>query len=146
MRRRILLALCLLILCSPALGEEDGTAPAAMSLRPSDDGFVRLDTETGAISHCSKRDEVWHCDVLVEDPVAATARIDALAAEVKALTEKVDALAAEVEAAEPEGPGVVALTPEDEKQIDRAMGFSEILMRRFFSLVRAMKEEAAGGG
>ena len=52
----------------------------AMPCSRSDDGFVRLDTQTGAVSHCGRREGVWFCEKLIEDETALDRRIAEIAA------------------------------------------------------------------
>ena len=75
--------------CAPLGGPRACPAPAAAddraragryAVQPSADGFIRLDTETGAVSHCGRREGVWFCEKLVEDQTALKSGIDALSA------------------------------------------------------------------
>ena len=108
------------------------------ALAPSElGGFVRLDTETGAMSHCGKRDGVWRCDVLLaEDSSVLQGRIDTLRSEVNALRSAVEALTARLDA-RPRQP----TAEEKKREMDQALGFTEQVMRRFFDMVREMKRE-----
>jgi len=36
--------------------------PGRYTMTPTDGGFVRLDTETGAVSFCSRKDTQWFCE------------------------------------------------------------------------------------
>ena len=114
-------------------------APGRYALQSSADGFVRLDTRTGAVSHCGRRDGIWFCEPFAEESAAVDARIDQLAAEVGALRDAVAGLATRLDRAPAPGPAAGSLSPEEEQEFDRAMGFSERLMRRFFAMVREMK-------
>ncbi|KAB2869433.1 MAG: hypothetical protein F9K43_11300 [Bauldia sp.] len=121
-----------------AAGQE---APGRYALQSSPEGFVRLDTRTGSVSHCGERDGVWYCEPFAEQGAAVDARLDRLAAEIAALQDELARLAARLDrpGAAPPGAGVGTLSPEEEKQFDEALGFSEKLMRRFFEMVREMK-------
>jgi hypothetical protein len=110
------------------------------AVEPSADGFVRLDTETGAVSHCTRREGVWYCDTVVEDRGALERRIDALTAKVDALTKRVEALAAAREGEKPGAPHATVKPAPPEDDLD----FAETLMRRFFEMVREMKQAQAG--
>ncbi len=35
------------------------------TMHKSDDGFVRLDTQTGVMSLCRRRDQGWSCDAMI---------------------------------------------------------------------------------
>ena len=66
--------------CWPA-----GSDQGRYQIAPDGDGFVRLDTETGALSHCERSDGVWHCAIVVEDRVEIDERIAALQEEMASL-------------------------------------------------------------
>lgn len=103
----VLAALAPAIAALPAAAQ-DAQAPAGrFQLAPGEgDGFVRLDTRTGAVSHCAQDQGVWHC-APIDDPVAAerlkalTARVDRLSGAVDALSSRVDKLAATAAAPAP---------------------------------------------
>ena len=98
MRRAIVLAAALLL---PAVVASGAVTPSGRySIEMQADGFIRLDTQTGNISHCSNRAGVWFCDIVSENRALLDQRLDALAA-------KVDAIAAEVAALKAR-PGAVA--------------------------------------
>lgn len=117
---------------STAPGFAQDAEPGRFAIEPSVDGFVRLDTETGAVSHCYRRDDVWRCDVLAEDRSA----IAEVADEVRALNDRIDALAARLEALEARDQAAVP-PPRTEPEA----GFAEALMQRLFDLVRDIRGE-----
>jgi hypothetical protein len=115
----------------PALADE----PAGRySVLPSSDGFIRIDTATGAVSHCGKRDGAWYCDVLIEDRGLIERRLDALTSQVAALSGQIAALAARIEEPKPPAPAPVAETRD----------FPGTLMHKLFVLVRGLKAAEAG--
>ena len=121
--RRSAVILAGLVLAGTAAGDE--TKPGGrFAIQPSDDGFVRLDTETGAVSHCGRHEGVWFCEKLVEDQTALERRIDELAAKVDALSKQVEGLAAH---------------PPPPAHVVEDTGFTTKLMRRFYALIRRMK-------
>src|SRR4051812_12613439 len=91
--RRSAVILAGIVLAGAATGDEIKPG-GRYAVQPSDDGFIRLDTQTGAVSHCGRREGVWFCEKLVEDQTALEKRIDELATRLDALSRKVDALAA----------------------------------------------------
>jgi hypothetical protein len=117
-----------LVLTGTAVGDEIKPG-GRYAVQPSDDGFVRLDTQTGAVSHCGRREGVWFCDKLVEDQTALEKRVEELAARLDVLAGKVDALAA--------GPPAVA-QPAPAPVVERT-DFTTRLMHRFYALIRRMK-------
>ena len=128
--RRIALLLVGVALAGTAAGDE--LKPGSrFAVQPSDDGFIRLDTRTGAVSHCGRRQGVWFCEKLVEDQTALEKRIDDLTARVDALSKEIDALAAHSAAAPP-------------AQVMEPTDFTTKLIRRFYALIRRMKGTDAG--
>jgi hypothetical protein len=130
----------------PSIAAEAPSPAGRYQIAPDEDGFVRLDTETGAMSHCVKRDGAWKCDALAEATSANAARVESLVREVEALTKRVDELAARLatleKARSAEAP--TAGAPPNDPEFDRALSFAERLMQRFFDMVRELKTEDSG--
>lgn len=96
--RRIVIAIAAIVLVAPVFAADNASGPAKphFELTPSDTGFTRLDTTTGALSHCDEKGGVWYCNPLIEADGPIAGRIDALAAEVAALTEAIADLPSDV--------------------------------------------------
>ena len=141
MRAWIFLAGMLVFAC--AAGAEEETKASRFAVEPSGDGFIRLDSQTGAVSHCGKRGDIWFCDPLTENESGLQHRLDVLSAKVDALTRQVAELAQRLAPAKPPGNATVSVAP-SAPPAARPMSFSERLMRRFFALVREMKGASAG--
>jgi len=126
----------------------DGAGVGRYTMVPAEGGFVRLDTQTGTVSHCRRGDaaagSVWTCAAIPEnvlsspDPaVVLSGRVDALEREVATLRGRLDAVEGGQKA---KGTAQSSGDPE----LDRALNFSEELMNRFFGMVREMKRETDG--
>lgn len=126
----------------------DGAGVGRYTMVPAEGGFVRLDTQTGTVSHCRRGDatagSVWTCAAIPEnvlsspDPaVVLSGRVDALEREVATLRGRLDAVEGGLKA---NGTAQSSGDPE----LDRALNFSEELMNRFFGMVREMKRETDG--
>jgi hypothetical protein len=122
-----------------------GPRAGRFTMVPAEGGFVRLDTETGAVSHCRRGDAasggVWQCATIPE-PVIAEPEAEATGDDNAVLRREVADLRARIEAIEQRP--VAALPPakgSGDPELDRAMNFSEELMRRFFGLVREFKDD-----
>lgn len=135
--------------------------PGRFTIAPEGDGFLRLDTHSGAVSHCHKDGSgAWTCAPMAEAEQAAVAeeiaaldrRIAALAAELDALARDVAALqrraGMEPEPLQPAPPAPPppassqsqpTISDADRAELERALGFMEILMRRFSNMVGEMK-------
>ena len=127
--RRIAIMLFGLIIAGTAAGD-DAKPTNRFAVQPSEDGFIRLDTQTGAVSHCGRRKGVWFCEKLVEDKTAIEQEIDALRGRIDALAKRVDALAARP-----------AATPPPAQAVEKP-DFLTKVMHRLYALVRRMKGEA----
>lgn len=115
---RYALALCVLT-ASPVLAAEAGR----YTMTPTEDGYLKLDTATGAVSLCQARDGTFACSLVADDQ-------QALQEEIERLSKRI----AELEAA----PGTTRGLPDDQ-ELDRALNFMEKSVRRF----RDMFEEPA---
>jgi outer membrane murein-binding lipoprotein Lpp len=146
MHRPILFLAAVLSLAAPAAGQDASAPSGRYQIAPDEDGFVRLDTRTGAMTHCGKRDGAWRCDVLAEERSDLEQRIDALAGKVDSLSAEIARLADRLAAVEAR-PGAAASqgaapSPDArDEDFDEALSFAERLMRRFFELVRELKSE-----
>ncbi|MCC4243896.1 hypothetical protein [Stappia indica] len=157
--KRIAICLALIGAMVPAAGLAQSSAgsgdrpdadPERYVLSPAGESFLRLDRQTGRISQCLKRDETWRCvlvpdvQIVLEEEVA---RLSEEVASLRAENRRLAAKAGEPPAAEDSAPAAPkggerhSLTPEEEKEIDRAMDFTEKAMRRFFGMMRTLRQE-----
>jgi outer membrane murein-binding lipoprotein Lpp len=130
-------------LVAPALSEE--AASGRFEVSPADGGgFIRLDTRTGSVSHCGQRDAVWFCEVLAdgglkEQVTDLSVKVDRLSADLDRLAARVDQLAATGGAGSPgDGRAEEEIRPAEEP------GFANRAVRRFFDMVRELKNDRAG--
>jgi hypothetical protein len=117
------LAVVLLIAATPALAQPG----QRYTFQPVEGGVMRLDTETGRVSFCTRSGADFACRSVADDRAALDDEIDRLKRE----NEQLKAGAAK--------PGEKFALP-SEAEIDKAMGLFERLMRR---MMRTMKEETA---
>ena len=123
------LAPALVLLClaaTPALAEKPEAAQPGengrYSMTPAPNGFLRLDTRTGAVSLCTVTGTSAQCRAAADDRAALTEEIERLAKRNTQL----------------EGPaGTRVLPPADE--MNRAMDVAEQFMRR---MMRIMRDES----
>lgn len=152
--KRLAFCLALALAVSPVAamaqsGDRPDVDPDRYVLSPAGDSFLRLDRQSGRIAQCLKREEGWRCvlvpdaQIVLEQEIARLSdEVASLRAENRRLSEKAGEPALEgTPRAAPGGSGGHALTPEEEKEIDRAMDFTERAMRRFFGLMKTLREE-----
>lgn len=117
------------------------------SLRAQGDGFVRLDRETGAMSFCRVDGGNLVCRLGADEREAYQEALDKLEARVAALEEKAETAAppAPPKPVEPVPPSAGPVAPEakptPEQELDNAMALAERAMRRFFDVVKNLREE-----
>lgn len=115
------------------------SAPASdgrFAMTPADGGFLRLDTRTGAVSHCRMGEAGLQCRAGADERAALEAEVDRLSKENAELRGKLAALGDQ----SPGGRLRNALPSQEE--MDRAMGWMESFMRR---MMRLMREETPPG-
>lgn len=147
----------------PLDGHADELDKDRYALSETSDGVLRLDRESGRVSECKQIDGSWRCvpvpdaelafemeiETLAKENARLLARNQELEAKILAIGRSAEeamsdlngkTLAPKTEAPKSEE-RVEGLSTEDEKQIDRALDFTEKAMRRFFGLMRTLREE-----
>ncbi len=134
MRSLVRVAFVTAALTGPA-GAEDGDG--RYRLTPTPDGYLKLDSRSGAVSECKRGPDGYQCRLVPDEQAALQAEIDRLANENAALREQLATASPRL----PERPGESA-RPEKapvlpgEDEMDRALGFMEKFLRRFMSIFR----------
>ncbi len=103
-------------------------------LEKSADGYVRMDTETGAMSICQEKDGQLVCRVAADERGAFQDEIDRLQDRVKNLDERVakleNSLSQKLESSLP-----------SEEDFNKTMGYMERFLRSFMGIVRDMQKD-----
>lgn len=133
----------------PAPGSTPPAAgpPGRYAIAPAGDGFVRLDTQTGTVSHCGRREGAWLCEPAVESSGEIFSAMQAMNERLGMLAEEVSGLSAEVAKLRQRTDGLEAtalradnkLTAEEQQEMEKVLGFTDQLMRRLFGMVAEMK-------
>jgi hypothetical protein len=121
--------LALAISATSAIAQTSGR----FSFQPVEGGMMRLDTETGHVSHCTKAGDSFACRSVADDRAAMQDGIDRLKRENEQLR---------LSAGKPANPGVTGrLQLPSEEDIDKAMGIFEKMMRR---MMKTFNEDGKG--
>lgn len=129
--RQILLTALVLVMANAAIAEPADPQTAEngrYSMTPVQDGFLRLDTRTGAVAMCRVVNGAPECRLAADERAALDNEIGRLQAENRDLRAK----AAGARAANPP-----SNLPSDQ-DMDRALSFAERFMR---GMMRIMREE-----
>ena len=129
---KVLSAVALLAaLTASASAEPLPTDKGRYTMTPVEGGFMRLDSETGAVALCTRKGETWACEP-VDDKAASGDDKAKLEAENKALKDRVK----DLEATAPDGkapdgpPGGITKLP-TEKEVDEALDYVERMYKKF---------------
>ena len=101
--------------------------------------YLRLDTETGAISQCSHAAQVWSCKAVADDRAVLHKEIARLNEENKALTARLDKLADSKRSDR-------KLTLPSDADIDRVLAVFQTFLDRIFAFIRTLEQKQAGQG
>jgi len=140
---------CLFVIVSAAIAvpaaAEDSAPPAGRFQLTSgaDSSFVRLDTRTGAVSHCRQSAGVWSCDPIMDSGLAdrltaLSDKVDHLSTDLDRLSLRVDTMGAAAPAPAPAG-----ATTADDRGEARPTGFVRSAVYRLLDMIRTIKHGRA---
>lgn len=115
--------------------------PGRYAMQPVEGGFARLDTETGAVSLCSKKGTGFSCDP-VADERGLQKEIDRLNAENRELHAELKRLA-EQQSQGREGKRMELPSEED---VDKALNYMERLVKKFRDKMKELEGNGSGKG
>ena len=105
-------------------------------LEKSADGYIRMDTQTGAMSKCQEQNGQLVCRMAADERTAFQDQVDDLQESVKALDARVarleNSLSARLESKLP-----------SEEEFNRTMGYMERFVRGFMGIVKDMNKDEA---
>lgn len=132
--------------------------PGRYSMSPTDGGFLRLDTETGGVAFCTKKDGAFACEPTPDGSAALRKENDTLKADNKALKEELRAMEetfglakpGDGKAAEPkvgEAPpggerpgGKTGMQLPSEKDVDQAFDYVERMMKKLRERLKRLED------
>lgn len=149
---RTLAAVAVLSLAVPAAVAAQTAMPDSengrYSFSQTTDGALRLDTRTGQVSTCSKRDAGWTCRVVPDERTTLEAEIARLQGENATLKKELMARGLPVpgvpgpQGARPDSrPGEPDLKLPSDAEVDKMMSFLEKLWRRLIDMVQSVQKD-----
>ncbi len=142
-------SLVAVVLVLVALGSVPASAqerPQRFTMTPTEGGFVRLDTETGAVSICTRRDGAWACEPIPEERQALSREIERLQNENKLLQDELRRSGPAPGVAAPDSGAGDPPVPKErfelptEKDIDQAFDYLEGIIRKFRDRMKQLGE------
>ena len=127
-----------MVLMAFSVASSASETPGRYTMTPAADGFLKLDTATGAVSICKETNGAFVCKAVADDAAAMSAEIDRLAKENERL--RSGEMSGDPLAAVPPDQSAPLKLPSD-KDIDQAMGFIEKMLKRFKTLMDDLKSQ-----
>jgi len=131
-----------LVLSAAASSSFAVEGPGRYTMTPAGDGFLRLDTATGAVSICRQKLDTWTCESVADDALALKQEVDRLTGENQELKDKL----AKAEAREGQA-GPLPANPSTQfptLALDEMTDFINKMIRRLQDLVRDLKQQDDG--
>jgi hypothetical protein len=136
-------ALAALVGAAPEMSERGGR----FVMTPVEGGFLRMDTQTGAVSMCQRTSGKWACETVTDDRRAVERELERLGAENRELSSTVRRL--EELLAQPDAGGSDRRADKSERfqlpseeEVDRALGYMQRLMRKFKDKMRELDSDS----
>lgn len=146
MRSALVSAICALVFLAASPVVRAADAPGRFTMSPAEGGgFVRLDTQTGAMALCKPDRSDWICKPMTGDDSAQRQEIERLTAENSTLKAEVRRLEelllpADGKGTRPQG-GVQLPTEQD---VDKAFDYLQGLLKRFQDRMRQFEDKPKG--
>ncbi len=129
-----------LILSAGALAEE-----GRFSIKSAGDGFIKLDKQTGGLTHCRQVNTAWTCKVLKDESGELSASVEELLEEAARIKQENKALKARLAQMEEKLAKLEAdpkeLKMPSDQDVDKIMGFFEKLLERFLEFAKRVQEQ-----
>jgi hypothetical protein len=129
----------------PALAQSPDADDKRFTLHKVDDGYLRLDGRTGAVSLCTRPDSGWLCRAVPDERSALESEIGRLAAENADLKRTLLDRGMALPGLPPRPPGDVGVgsAAPTESDIDRVVALAERLWRRSLDAIGNLKRDLA---
>jgi hypothetical protein len=114
------------------------------SFNPVADGVLRLDTRTGQISQCNRRDVGWACKVIPDERAALETEIARLQGENAALKKELLARGLPIPGVSNPSdakPGAPELNLPSDTEVDKVISFLERVWRRLVEVGRNIQKD-----
>lgn len=122
-------------------------ASARFTMTPTENGFLRLDSQTGQMAVCREADGQWSCAGIADQGLSTQQDLAALRKENRELKDRVSqlenmlmAFKERPGAGTPTGPRTAFKLP-SEKQVDRAFDYFEGMLRKFEERLNRLRKK-----
>ncbi len=144
--RLIVSLVALAILCGgPSLAAPDAPDKSGRyTMSPTEDGVVRLDTQTGAMALCRRKDGTWACEDMGDSQRTLMSEIDKLKVENKSLKDEIEQLEETLGLGDNQAnaPSPHAkLTLPSEEDVDKAFDYFERMLNKLQERMQKLEEK-----
>lgn len=125
------------------------TSAGRYTMHQTDDGMLRLDTQTGAVSLCNKTEETWACKPMADEKASSEA-MEQLRQENSQLRAEVNRLDKMLGLGTPRPGGNVdpprpgnqqpSFRLPSEKEVDQALNYFERMLRKFQDRLKKLEQ------
>ena len=112
-------------------GAQDMKPSNRYSMAPTDGGFLRLDTQTGQVSFCTKKADQWACNPVEDNKNATAKEIDRLVQENKDLRTEL----AELRKLELKTEPKKSMELPSEEDVDKAVSIMKKIIKGFKDVI-----------
>jgi hypothetical protein len=143
--RVMIVAFALGIWALPAAAQSPDADDKRFTMHKVDDGYLRLDGRTGAVSLCTRPDSGWVCRAVPDERSALESEIGRLAAENAELKRTLLDRGLSLPGVPPRPPadvGAGSAAP-TESDVDRVVALAERLWRRTLDVIGNLKRDLA---
>jgi len=143
--RLIVCVVVLAILCGrsfagPAAPDNSGR----YTMSQTEDGVVRLDTQTGAMALCRRKDDTWACEDMADSQRMLMSEIDKLKSENKSLSDQVEHLEETLGLGDTQGDSPsprAKLALPSEEDVDKAFDYLERMLSKLRERMEKLEEK-----
>lgn len=138
----------------PALAADPDKAdtPGRFTMHQADGGYLRLDTQTGQMSSCTRKDGRWQCDALADERGELQKDIDKLGQENRDLKSAVKRLEDMIGLGEAPGADKRAdkgnqprIQLPTEKDVDEALNYAQRMLKKFKDKIKELADDGGKG-
>ncbi|HEY7669228.1 MAG TPA: hypothetical protein VH852_01190 [Hyphomicrobium sp.] len=145
--RLIITSVALTILSAAGLsltGLAAGDTSGRYTMSPTEGGVVRLDTQTGAMALCRRKDDAWACEDMNDSQRTLMSEIDKLKTENNSLKEQVqqleETLGLTEKQADAPAPTAKLMLPSEE-DVDKAFDYLERMLKKLHERMEKLEEK-----
>ena len=121
--------------------------PGRFTMTPTEGGVLKLDTQTGAVSLCTRAGDDWSCKLTKDGEVALRKEIDGLKAEIEVLKDQLKTTEEIAGLGDPSKPGATRGKTQlpSEKDVDQAFDYFEKMVKKLRERLNKIENDSKPG-